>query len=766
MAGPDGVRGEFFKGLYTLQRVFNVEKGLWVELHVYDTGRGSVLGDLTMLLNHAFKSGDVPGSWCSAFLSAVFKKGDPTVLDNYRGIAVGSVLGKVLSLVLHARLSSWSETVGCRASGQAGFRDGYRTSDHVFVLKHLVDKCRSTRGSRLYTCFVDFRKAYDLVHRDLLLQCLRDLGVTGKTLGVLVSMYWQAPMTVKSGATLGATFNSTRGVKQGDPLSPLLFGLFIDRLEAWLCERLPDCGVQLGERWLRLLLYADDLMLIGLTAQQLQSLLDCLQEFCAQYSLEVNVSKCAVVVFGRDAPRPGLHVPQGGWRYSGQQLPLVEEFRYLGIVFHQSKGVNASVSALSQAGRRAMWGMLSRCRDKGIHSLSVRVQLFDALVAPVLGYCAEVWGPTLLHSCRSPEACLVNELQAVQTLFMRQLGGGLRKSTPKQLMLREFGCQPLVRGWLHSMLGLWNRVAGVPEAEATLLREAMIESISLGLPSGWFLGFTSLLRLIGAVTDSTELLCPDGSPQQLSQQHVLTQFDEWFYQCWRDLPHDPRLAPSDKVTCCKYQHWFASEGGNIELPGPLLDRGRWTDCPDYVANTAGLGRERMRALSCFRLAAHDLEVETLKWQGVPRDRRFCGLCGVGIGDELHMLAECTCYAAVRERHQHIFESLGGWRQVVDRQVSAQQFREFMSQNQFEVANFLHECAQRRWRDPPDELVFAECDPVEVEEDGVVGPAGSESSESFFDAHSDEFYDVYSDEYLDCESPMSRAGSLRGVRAMS
>jgi len=63
---------------------------------------------------------------------------------------------------------------------------------------------------------VDFRKAYDLVHRDLLMQCPRDLGVRGNMLSVLVSMYWEAPMTVKSGTALGDTFNTSRGVKQGD----------------------------------------------------------------------------------------------------------------------------------------------------------------------------------------------------------------------------------------------------------------------------------------------------------------------------------------------------------------------------------------------------------------------------------------------------------------------------------------------------------------------------------------------------------------------
>jgi len=70
---------------------------------------------------------------------------------------------------------------------------------------------------------------------------------------------------------------------------------------------------------------------------------------------------------------------------------------------------------------------------------------------------------------------------------------------------------------------------------------------------------------------------------------------------------------------------------------------------DYVLRTAGLGRGRTRALSCFRLA------ETLKWS-----------VNDGSGSsELHMVAECTCYTAVRERHQRLFEVVGGWQHVCD-----------------------------------------------------------------------------------------------------
>jgi hypothetical protein len=205
------------------------------------------------ILDHAFSTGDVPEVWNSAFLCSVFKRGDASVKDNYCGIAVGSTMGKLFSMVLEKRLSAFCEQNGFRASGQAGFRPDHRTSDHVFVLKHLIDKSRLD-NKHMFTCFVDFRKAYDLVRRDLLMKCLSEIGVCDNMLRAIVSMYWSAPMITKFGRMAGEPFDSTRGVKQGDPLSPLLFGIFFDRVEHWLEEHARECGVMLGGKLLRLLL--------------------------------------------------------------------------------------------------------------------------------------------------------------------------------------------------------------------------------------------------------------------------------------------------------------------------------------------------------------------------------------------------------------------------------------------------------------------------------------------------------------------------------
>jgi len=690
MAGPDGMKGELLKGAY-------------VEFHFDDGGvirEYKLLSDLHKIYSAVFSSGVVPSVWCSAYLSAVFKKGDASLMDNYRGIAVGAVMGKLYSIILDNRLSQFCEEHGFRAKGQAGFRREKRTSDHVFVLKHLIDKHRLRRAPQhhLFVCFVDFRKAYDSVRRDLLMKCLVDMGLHGNILSTIMHMYWQAPMVTKVGRSLGDAFDTTRGVKQGDPLSPLLFGVFIDRVESWLESRVPGSGAQLGQQLVRLLLYADDLALLATSAAQLQSLLDALHDFCVEYDMEVNVAKTEIVVFGRtqfDKPA-NLH---GRWKFNGQPVHVSDEFKYLGVVFHSKKGVSAAVPTLAAAGKRAMWAMLQRIGRLDIQSLKQKVELFDMLVAPILGYCSEVWGPAVLGAALRSDGMLDSELQKVQFLFLRCIAGGVRKSTPRKLLLREFGCTPLVRAWLRSMCDLWNRActAGPDSWLFQSLQEnwGMRADMSHGVKM-WCHQLVTVLQHIGF--DSTNLHQGEALAQ-LDSDQVMSMFDDWFLNRWSDLPSDPRSASSDQVLYSVYDRWFAQHSMQ-DLQGD----DRYSSCPPHIQNTAGINAAHISSLLRFRLGAHDLPVATGRWvvdsvtrQRVARQNRSCQHCSTGsVGDEFHMVFECEFYAPVRSRFDRLFERFGGLDNM-HHTVTADgdHMSTFMSQDKRLVAAFVHSCWLRR-----------------------------------------------------------------------
>ncbi len=80
---------------------------------------------------------------------------------------MGPVLAKVFAMILEARLSNWAEERGLRARGQVGSRKDLRTTDNLYILRTLIEQSTHKR-KKVYCCFVDFRKAFDIVPCDLL----------------------------------------------------------------------------------------------------------------------------------------------------------------------------------------------------------------------------------------------------------------------------------------------------------------------------------------------------------------------------------------------------------------------------------------------------------------------------------------------------------------------------------------------------------------------------------------------------------------------
>lgn len=293
-----------------------------------------------------------------------------------------------------------------------------------------------------------------------------------------------------------------------------------------------------------------------------------------------------------------------------------------------------------------------------------------------------------------------------------------------------------------------------------LLVQAVIENVSLAEGvSSWFQDFIGLLNRFGGVP--SEGLVVNGRLWSVPIKSTLALFDAWFYSCWRDLPEDPRTAPEDRVACCKYQEWFAVQGGSPFNMKEHLDRGHWTDSPPYVRNTGGVPKSKVRALAAYRLGAHDLDIETRKWrrvvnpatgrkQGapVPREQRLCGFCWQEIGDEMHMVFKCGSYQGVRERHGGVFELLGGCEQVTRGPEEGWRFRMFMLQDQARLSSFCYDCARCHWADPPVDLAFMDAE----DSSDIIQRVLESESDAFFDAFSDEFIDAYSEEYVGCEAP--------------
>lgn len=151
---------------------------------------------LVKLFNLVLLSGSFPKIWNESILVPVYKKGDPTNPENYRGICISSCVGKLFCQILQARLNKYVNSHGYYNKFQIGFKAKHCTTDHILVLKTLIDKYLKQKG-KLYTCFVDFAQCFDTVWRDGLFYKLLKYNIGGLFYKVLRNMYTDSFCSVK-----------------------------------------------------------------------------------------------------------------------------------------------------------------------------------------------------------------------------------------------------------------------------------------------------------------------------------------------------------------------------------------------------------------------------------------------------------------------------------------------------------------------------------------------------------------------------------------
>jgi len=257
----DGLRSEMFK----YAKIRSDTRGQWQFL---------MAGVIAKLFQSLFSRGlSIPEGWKSAYIVPIWKgKGDKGLLTNYRGVSLTTTLYKIYAMVLEARLSKACDTLNLRAPTQCGFRRGLGTTSAIFALNHVIQSACSPRSQGgknvpLYVIFVDFKKAFDSVCRSLLWKRLESLGIKGRILKALQGIYDNTKFQIKLGGKIskGCVVTVT-GVKQGCPLSPTLFGLFIEELHEFLKSECPSISVCiLEEIELKELLYADDVQMMALS---------------------------------------------------------------------------------------------------------------------------------------------------------------------------------------------------------------------------------------------------------------------------------------------------------------------------------------------------------------------------------------------------------------------------------------------------------------------------------------------------------------------
>ena len=415
--------------------------GIVYELYVHSID--ILIEPICKLFNVILNSGVYPDTWSHAIISPLFKKGSRSDVKNYRGISLLCCLGKNFTKILNNRLCMWSEIHGKLDEGQAAYRVGRSTTDHIFTLYALIQKYLSKRKGRFYCTFVAFSRAFDSIPHAHLWYKLVENGIHGKLLYVLQSMYSQLKSCIKTPQGLSEYFQCVIGTRQGCMISPFLFILYINELVN-SCNIAGCNGLFVNEMYpnVHMLMYADDIAIFNDSIGRLQRQLNVLGDFCGKYMLHVNLSKTNVIVFRNG----GIIRGNEKLYFNGIQVEPCTYYKYLGIMFSSSLKWSIPLQTIAQQSNKAILVVRNIQRLCGSVPVDVCFKLFDKIIAPILLYGSEIWG----YEFRK-------DIEAVHVKFCKYVLG-VARNTPNCAALGECGRLPLSVLYMTRCIKYWIRI--------------------------------------------------------------------------------------------------------------------------------------------------------------------------------------------------------------------------------------------------------------------------------------------------------------------
>ena len=359
-------------------------------------GPPELISELHQLMVRIWRDEEIPRDWSRSLICTLYKKGDRAECSNYRGISLLSVPGKVFGHILLNRLRTATEKK--LRENQGGFRSGRGCVDMIFCLRILMEKCIEFQLPAL-AIFIDFKAAFDSIHRPTMWHILADYGIPDKYIRLIRQTYKDCEAAVLVNGEKTDWFKIETGVRQGCVWSPLLFGLVIDFVLRKACDhQQQEICLQKKTRtlfrtepgqFLTDIDYADDVTLLNFINIKGEEMLHKLGRAGKETGLSISMPKTKGM---------GIGETQVNIQLEGTPIDTVEQFKHLGSTVASNGRLDSEVNI--RIGRAsAAFGQLSKvwsCKT----NLKTKLRIYNASVISTLLYGAETWSTTLTEEKR------------------------------------------------------------------------------------------------------------------------------------------------------------------------------------------------------------------------------------------------------------------------------------------------------------------------------------------------------------------------------
>ena len=555
---------------------------------------------LYRLFNSILKyNGETP-NWYTSILALIHKKGSKSNTLNYRGISLLSCVSKLFTAILNTRLSNYVKEKNIIAMEQLGFMPGNRTSDAHILIHNIIQKYCHKENKRIYSCFVDFKKAFDSIPRGVLFQKLKSYGITGKFFNVLKTMYSHDSTRIKIGDELSDIIYPNQGVKQGCILSPLLFNIFLSDLPKTLNTMENYAPIIGNTTKLNCIIWADDVIILSESEKGLNNMLERLATYTEENSMEINIEKTKGMIFNKTGK-----FLRRNFKYKNGNIETVREYKYLGFILIPSGSISHGLNDLKARASRALAHLRNMTGEYFRKETLVTIKLFNTIVRPILLYMADFWG-----CLKTPKN---NPIEILQNKFLKQLLGVQIQTTNIGVLL-ETGEIPLSIHAKKLCIKNWSRIA--KKRCNSLVQMSYQDAVKENLL--W-----------------QQRICDDfftiGLGNIFLAVNNIKHVENIYFQRATDLFHQTALAE------------IKSDKSKLRTYGLLK-----TDVgyENYLSEITSINDRTM--LTKFRLSNHTLMIEKGRHLGINKYKRHCQFCPDHVEDEFHFLIICKNFKTHRE----------------------------------------------------------------------------------------------------------------------
>lgn len=377
-------------------------------------GGKELINKLTILFNKIITTGEVPDDWHKSITIPIFKKGQKTNPQNYRGITLLNTSMKLFTSLIKDKL----ETQITGREEQQGFRRGRSVTDAIFVMKQIKEKSLEY-NKPAYICFVDLSKAFDRVRLGDVLEILQKEKIPPYIIKIIHHLNTQNTTKVKHGVKTTEAIPTPGGIRQGDSLSPFLFNLLMDQIIDEVTAM--GIGFRMSGRRISMVCYADDAAILAETEDDLQRQLYKFHQISRKLNMSISAEKTKCMTISKDPIRCKPAVED-------KIIEQVSQFTYLGIQLSNNHDppkdlrslINKS-AAIAGSLRETVWANKYMRMDS-------KIKIYKTCVRPIMTYGIEA---------REDTNKTKSMLRVAEMKILRTIVGKTRRDRVRNTEVRE-----------------------------------------------------------------------------------------------------------------------------------------------------------------------------------------------------------------------------------------------------------------------------------------------------------------------------------------